>query len=323
MSERKFAQHWPAMVLGLIVAVIFIAALVVFEVEQTEIAVLETFGKPETERADGTGPVRRYAPGLHLKWPLIQTVWRHDNRLQCYELKQGQVEQIQTQDQNQVVVTTFVLWRVSDPGIFLRAVITTEQAESNLDNLVRNARNSVLAQYKLTELINSTPGAVKIPEIEKQILADINEVAKTKYGIEVAAVEFKYIGFPELVTAKVFQRMQEERKRKAESYRADGRRDAQKIRSEADLKASQTLSEAEAAAKRIRADGDKAAAEHYAVFSQNPQLAAFLRKLDSLRATLSEKTTLVLDTQTPPYDLLLPGATRLEGAPKPVAPEGK
>ena len=37
----------------------------------------------------------------------------------------------------------------------------------------------------------------------------------------------------------------------------------------------------------------------------------FLRKLVSLQKTLSNKTTLVLDTNTPPYDLLLPEATEL------------
>ena len=71
------------------------------------------------------------------------------------------------------------------------------------------------------------------------------------------------------------------------------------------------LAKAEGEAKRIRAEGDKTAAEHYAVFRKNPELAAFLRKLDALRLTLSEKTTLVLDTNTPPYDLLKPGATKL------------
>ena len=76
----------------------------------------------------------------------------------------------------------------------------------------------------------------------------------------------------------------------------------------------------EADAKRIRAEGDRAAAEFYAVFGRNPELAVFLRKLDSLRLTLSEKTTLVVDTRTPPFDLLLPDATDLKKAARALPP---
>ena len=77
-----------------------------------------------------------------------------------------------------------------------------------------------------------------------------------------------------------------------------------------------TTTKAEGEAKGIRGEGDRAAAEYYAVFGQAPELAAFLRKLESLRAMVTEKTTLVLDTRTAPFDLLQPGATEL----KPAAP---
>lgn len=312
MSERKTTQHWPAIVLGSVVAVIFVAALVTFQVQETELAVVMRFGRPKTTGA----AVRVYEPGLHLRWPYpIETVWRHDRRLQCYELKKGQVEQTQTRDNQQVIVTTYALWRVGDPAVFLKAVNTTPEAESKLDDVVRNARNNVLGRHALTELINVDRNLVKIGAIEAEILGELREVALTRYGIDVTFVGFKHIGFPEDVTNAVFSRMQEERKGKAEKYRSEGRRDAQRIRSQAEQQASDIMAKAEAEAKQIRAEGDRLAAEHYAVFSRNPQLAAFLRKLESLRETISEKTTLVLDTRTPPYDLLLPGATRLDGAP--------
>jgi membrane protease subunit HflC len=90
-------------------------------------------------------------------------------------------------------------------------------------------------------------------------------------------------------------------------------REAQRIRAEADREASDTVAKAQAESKRIRAEGDEQAAKSYAVFQQSPELAAFLRKLDALRLTLSEKTTLVVDTNTPPYDLFLKGATDIGG----------
>ena len=323
MSERTLSQHWPALLLGVLVTCIFVAALVIFTVDETETAVVLTFGKARTEAG---GAVKEFKPGLHWKLPYpIESVWTHDNRLQCYELKKGQVEQIQTVDEYQIVVTTYVLWRVGNAGTFLKAVNTTAEAENKLDDVVRNARSNVLGKHTLAELINVDASKVRLTEIEAEILKELRGVALDKYGIQVEFLGFKHIGFPEDVTNKVFERMQAERQRKSEKYRSDGRRDAQKIRSLADLKVSETLATAEAEAKRIRAEGDRTAAEYYAVFSKNPELAAFLRKLDSLRQTVSEKTTLILDTQTPPYDLLAPNAGQLTGSVKAAATpkEGK
>ena len=322
MGKRTFMQHWPVVLLGITVLLIFLAMLVVFEVKETDYAVVMNFGRPKTETVEAETRIKVYDPGLHLRWPYpIDTVWSHDNRLQCYELRKGQVEQIQTADDYQIVVTTFVLWQVGDPGLFLKRVNTTAEAENKLDDVVRNSRNIILGRHNLDELISNkkenkdkNEKMVRIPDIEQEILDHLHDVAMHKYGIEVKHLGFKHLGFPEAVSQKVFARMKAERNRKSEKYRAEGKRDAQKIRSEADLAVSDKLTAAQADAKRIRAEGDRVAAGYYSVFRANPELAAFLRKLDSLRETLSKKTTLILDTNTPPYDLFLPGATDLQKA---------
>jgi len=323
MSNRTFLQHWPVVLLGIVVLSIFVVVLVVFQVKETEHAVVMTFGQPKMAGSGAAARVHVYSPGLHMKWPYpVDSVWRHDNRLQCYELKRGQVEQVQTADQYQIIVTTYVLWKVGEPGLFLKRVNTTAEAENKLDDVVRNSRSIVLGRHNLTELINVDPTQVNMAAIEKEILDHLHEIAMTKYGIDVVFLGFKHLGFPEGVSTKVFARMQAERNRKSEEYRTQGKRDAQMIQARADLQASTRIATAETEAKGIRAEGDRAAAEYYAVFRSHPELAAFLRKLDALRRTLSEKSTLVLDTHTPPYDLLLPGATDLEKGKAPTAPVG-
>ncbi len=313
MASAKASQHWPAMVLGVLVAAIFIVVLVTFEVKQTEFAIVKAFGSPKTQMIDGAERVKTYDPGLHWKLPYpFETVWKHDRRWQTYELKKGQVEQVQTADDYQIIVTTYVIWRVGDPGLYLKRLDNVEQAEAKLDDVIRNSRNSILGQHKLHELINVDASKMRLSEIEAEIRRDCSGIAMEKYGIEIKDLGFKHLGFPEKVSEKVFARMQAERQRTSRRYRSEGERDAMKIRAEADLVVSRRLAEAEAEAKGIRAEGDRVAAEYYAVFSQNPELAAFLRKLDALRKTLSEKTTLVVDTSTAPYDLFLPNATDLE-----------
>lgn len=316
MAENEHSSpggriHWPVILLGVIVAAIFIGVLFVFQVRETEYAIILRFGKPRMTLREGEETVRVYQPGLRVRIPFVDRVWKHDARWQCYELRRGQLEQMQTKDDYQVVLTTFVVWRIGDPYTFSTAVETTDAAEKALSELVRNSRTNAIGKYALSEMINVDRTKIRLPELEKDTLDGVRDIALQKYGIEVKHIGIKHIGFPEQVTAKVFQRMEKDRQKRANRYRDEGKRDAQKIRAEANAKVQEILANAEAEATRIRGEGDRLAAESYKVFAENPQLAAFLRKLDALKKTLSEKTTLVIDTDTPPYDLLKPGASDL------------
>ena len=61
------------------------------------------------------------------------------------------------------------------------------------------------------------------------------------------------------------------------------------------------------------AEGDAEAAKHLAVFNQNPGLAAFLRKLESLKRIVKTKTTLVLGTDSAPFDIFNMKVGELQG----------
>jgi len=309
-DKRTVLQHWPVMVLAAVVVGIFLAGLVTFQVRETEIALVMRLGKAR-EGADGKVIV--YGAGLHRKLPFFDEVWRTDKRLQTYELKKGRTEQITTSDNHQIVVSTYVLWKVADPALFFKSFPPPDSDfTSELDALVRSARNNVLPQHALAELVNVDPSKARLGDIEAEILAEAQPRAREQYGIDIVSVGFKHIGFPEQVTQKVFARMRAEREKRSQEYLSQGLREAQRIRAEADREASDTVARAQAESKRIRAEGDEQAAKSYAVFQQSPELAAFLRKLDALRLTLSEKTTLVVDTNTPPYDLFLKGATDID-----------
>jgi membrane protease subunit HflC len=312
-KKRDFMQHWPVIALALLVLGIFLAACVSFQVQQYEVAIRKTFGKARME----DGKVKIYPPGLHFQWPApIDQIWKHDNRIQCYELETGRVEQIQTNDDYMVVVTTFVLWRVGNPGLFMRAVTTSEAAEQKLDDLVRDSRNTVFGRHDLAKLIQvrdmgkiSATNPDELGEIENEILQLVKGRALEDFGIDILHVGVKHLGFPEQVTKKVFARMIAERDRKVSERISEGESKALEIRAEADRKRREIITAAEAKAKGIRAEGDEIAAKEYAAFAQNPELAVFLRKLESLRKTLQKRDTLVIDTKTPPFDILNQNAT--------------
>ena len=313
IKEVGIRHHWPIVALACAVVVIFLFAMMTFQVKETEYAVIKTFGKAKEE---APGKIKIYEPGPHLKWPFIEQVWRYDKRLQCYELTKGNIEQLTTKDQYQIVVSTYVLWRVGDPGLFLLRLKSAEEVEEKLDAAVRDSRNSIIPMHNFSELISTENNGSKMAEIEKAMLEDVSRKTMQDFGIEVTRVGFRMIGFPEMVTTKVFDRMRAERENHSERLLAEGKSEAQRIRSDADRKASEMISQAEAEAKKIRGEGDEIAARNYAVFRKNPELALFLRNLEALKASLGERDTLILDTDTPPFNLLKPDAAKLDGASK-------
>ncbi|NOZ64480.1 MAG: hypothetical protein GXO71_06075 [Caldiserica bacterium] len=105
----------------------------------------------------------------------------------------------------------------------------------------------------------------------------------------------------------MFERMRKERERIAQKFLAEGEGMASDIKAKADAEKDKILAEARAQAKRIKGEGDAEAARYYDIFSKNEDLAIFLRKLEALENTLKSNSTIILDSRTPPYDLLLGG----------------
>ena len=98
--------------------------------------------------------------------------------------------------------------------------------------------------------------------------------------------------------------MRAERQRFVDKINADGESEASKLRATAERDRAKLLAEADGEAKRILGEAQTEAAKYFAVFEKNPDLAIFLQKLTSLELSLKDKSTLILDRQTPPFDLL-------------------
>lgn len=280
-----------------LVGLIFASLLFLFQVRQTEVAIVTTFGKY------GDAPK---GPGVHfrLPWP-IQNVHRFDNRVQNFEKK---YDQTTTRDSQTLIMDVFVGWRVADPRVFLeRFGGDVTRAENNLDGLLRDAKNSVVGQHPLNHFISTNPQDLKFDSIEQEMLGMVKPKAAANYGIEIVLLGIKQIGLPESVTTKVFERMKAEREKLIKQYRGEGDGLARKIRADAELKREQILSEAERQATIIRGAADARAADALKAFEQEPDLAKFLLKLDALEQSLKERSTLILDSQTPPFDLLRSG----------------
>ncbi len=268
-------------------------------VKENEKAVLTRFGLPVRVIEE---------PGLYLKWPVpIETVNRFDARLAFFESRPSETL---TRDKRNVVVFVFTAWSIADPLKFLQAVGTRENAKVKLDGLVTSAKNAILGQYEFGQLISTEPSAVKLNDIENKMTDVVRQQAADAFGIDIRQVGINRLGLPETNTEFVFARMRAERAKIAAQYRSEGEREADEIRAKTDAEITIMLAEANEQAAITRGEAEAEAARLYAeAYQADPKLYEFLRKLRALKEVTRSNTTLLLDTSTPPFDILRQGAT--------------
>jgi membrane protease subunit HflC len=282
--------------IALVVVAILGFAMFSFQVASNESAVLTRFGSPVRTLPEA---------GLYFKWPWpIDTVHRFDTRLAFYDTR---LSEALTQDKRNVILPVFVAWRVADPLKFLQALGTPAAAPTKLDSLATSARNALLGRYDFQELVSTDPAKLKLAELEQRLMESIRPQALAAFGIAIEQVGLKRIALPEANTLYVFERMKAERGQYAARYRAEGRREAEELRARTDAERTVLLAEAQKFAEETRGKAEAEAAKIYAdAHAQDPQFYKFLRELETLRKVTRENTTLILDTDTAPFNQLKP-----------------
>ena len=305
MTEKnKFFTHWPTLLLGFIVAAFFLVAIFSFQIDETETAIVTTLGTPSEK------PIE---PGIHMRWPYpIQDVYRFDRRIRCFAGTIGKDgQETSTRDNQNIIVSIFINYRIIDAKKFYSSLVTISKGEAQLNNWMRGVTLEVFGRYNFGELVNVDSKKMRLSQIQDEILKEVKAQAKPS-GIDVSFVGINSLNIPESISKSVFDRMINERKVEAGKFLAEGRNEAQKIMTETNRKRDDELAKATAAAKEIRAQGDADAAKYYATYKKSPELAAFLRKLDSLRTIMKSKTTLILDTDSAPFDVFKMNAEKLK-----------
>ena len=298
-----------------LLAIVFIGAILLYmcsySVRFTELAVKTTFGS-----ADENSIVTE--PGLHWKAPYpIQSVTKYDQRLRLVRTRS---ETQQTADDFQVVVESFMTYRVSDPLKFFRsfsnagdrAIDHYRKAENDiLRDLLRSALGET-SRYGMSDLFASSTGISKLPELEGRVYDLLSTggeggVPLSDYGIEVVSVGIDRIVLPEGTTETVISRMGASRDRLAEEFESKGRADAASIRAAAASDAEKIRAFADRRAREIVARGEAEAVPYLAAQNTNPELAVFLERIDHMREAMAKKFTLVLSESDFGLDLYSPG----------------
>jgi membrane protease subunit HflC len=290
-------RHGIRWLIGAGAVALIAAASLLFTVREGQVAVVTRLGAP---RAVVT------AAGLHVKlpWPL-ERVHALDARTRVFT---SRFVETLTRDKRNAVLQAFVVWSVGDPLTFLQAVGDAGGAEERLDGLITNAKNAVLGRYDLDALVSTVPGAVRIAEVEEAILGDVEATARERLGIRLHQVGLSRLGLPPENVRFVLEQMRAERAQFAARHRAEGEREAAAIRAQTDLEAARLRAEGRRAAAEIRGRGDAEAARIYGeAHRRDPEFYKFVRSLESLRSLLGRRSTVILRTDAPPFELLETG----------------
>ena len=235
MTRTRFAA-------GLVAATVVVALLstTLFTVDETERAIVTRFGRP----LDGVA-----GPGVHAKlpWP-IHSVVRLDARLLVFD---NEPIEMLTADKKNVVLDTFMCWRIADPLQFTQTVKTRPEAEARLLDIAAAEMGAAVGNAPMETFISTVPGKVEIGALSERVATAVDAVARRSFGIEVVDLRINGVFLPAQNRASVIDRMRAERARIATKYRSEGEEEALKIKGETTVERDKILAEA-----RAEAEGD-------------------------------------------------------------------
>jgi membrane protease subunit HflC len=270
-----------AFVLIALVAVALLLAMSVYTVDQRRAAIKFQLGEIVATQT---------APGLYFLVPVMQNVKLYDMRIQTLDSRDA--ERFLTSENKNVLVDSFVKWRIIDVAQYFRSVRGEPiAAESRISQTVNDALRAEFARRTVHDVVSGDRSTIMSTVAEK-VDKDLKNI-----GVEVVDVRLKRVDLVPEISSDVYRRMESERKRVANELRATGQAEGEKIKAEADRARQIIVAEAYRDAQRTKGEGDAQASRIYAeAYQRNPEFFSFYRSMEAYRQSLRSKgDVLVLD----------------------------
>jgi len=258
----------------------YLATSTLFIVDQRKFAVVFSFGEIKRVIEE---------PGLNFKLPSpIQNVQFFDRRIMTID--NPEAERFITSEKKNLLVDSFVKWRIVDPRKFFISFKGDERlAQDRLTQLVKSALNEEFTKRTVRELISEQREQV-MQGIKKKVADDTSDI-----GIEIVDVRLKRVDLLAEISDSVYRRMEAERKRVANELRSTGAAESEKIRADAERQRDVILAGAYRESQIIKGEGDaKANAIYNEAFSRDVQFAQFYRSLEAYKASFKDKKDIMV-----------------------------
>ncbi|NJD25756.1 MAG: protease modulator HflC [Betaproteobacteria bacterium] len=266
--------------LGALVLVVLVAlASSIFTVDQRQFAIVFQLGEVKRVMDE---------PGLYFKVPMVQNVRFFDKRI--LTLDNGEPERFITSEKKNVLVDSYVKWRIVDPKLYYVSVGGDEsRAKTRLNQTVNAGLREEFGKRTVHDVVSGE---------RDRIMEDMRVKADTDartIGVQIVDVRLKRVELPNEVSEAVYRRMEAERKRVANELRSEGAAEAEKIRADADRQREVIVANAYRDAQKIKGEGDAIATATYAqAFGQNPEFYAFYRSLEAYRSSFKGRNDLLV-----------------------------
>ena len=226
-------------------------------------------------------------PGLNWKIPLINNIRKFDSRILTLDTPS---ERFLTSEKKNVIVDSFVKWRISNPRDYYTSTQGDERiAVSRIVSILNDEMKGQFGSKTIHEVISGERSA---------IMSSVNENAgkKTKdMGIELVDVRIKKVELPANVSNSVFLRMIKERATVAKAFRSAGEEKAKGIRANADRQRTEILAEAYRKSEQIRGDGDATASKTYAdAYGVDKEFYSFTRSLTAYKNSFKNSADILV-----------------------------
>ena len=265
-------------IVTILLAGLIIISSSVFIVDEREIAIKFRLGEI----------VKTYdEPGIFLMIPFINNIKKYDSRLLTMDSKP---EQFLTSEKKNVIVDSYVKWKITDPQNFYRSSKGDERIGINrLSQIINDLTKSEFSKRTINDVVSGDRVALM-----NTVRTEANK-ASAALGITVIDVRVKKVDLPDEVSKSVYARMVKERATVAKSFRSKGKEEAQGITASAERESATIVAEAYKKAQVIKGEGDAISTETYAAaYNVSPEFYSFYRSLSAYKSTFNTKQDILL-----------------------------
>ncbi len=260
----------------LAVIAIFLLSASLFSVHQTRQALVLQFGAPQRVINE---------PGLHAKLPW-QSVQYFDRRVLNVDIP---TEEVIAQDKKRLRVDAFARWRITDPLRFYQSLTDENKALVRLTPILSSNVRRVLGSQNFAAVLSS-----QRDDLMHSIRDNVSKET-SGFGIEILDVRIRRADLPQENSIAIYRRMQQERVREANEYRAEGAETAQGIRARADREVTVLTADATRQSEILRGEGDAEKTKLLAAaYGKDADFFAFYRSMRAYQDSLDPGTTMIL-----------------------------
>ncbi|BEV08268.1 protease modulator HflC [Methylophilus sp. DW102] len=271
-----------SLLIGVFVLLVLVTSSA-YTVDQREYALVFRLGEIVSVKKD---------PGLYFKMPMVENIRYYDKRI--LTLNWEEPDRFITSEKKNVLVDSFVKWRIIDPAKYYVSVRGDEvQAERRLSQMVNDGLRAEFGKHTIHDVVSGERSQIM------EILRQRADKESRQMGIQIMDVRLRRVDLPKEVSESVYQRMEAERKSVANELRSQGAAAAEKIRADADKQREVIIAEAYRDAQKIKGEGDAKASEVYAqAFGKNPEFYAFYRSQEAYKNSFKSKSDVMVIDQS-------------------------